>query len=132
MADYFVWDRATLSVAVKEMDDEHEELIRRMNALHAAHMRGASPSELSERVESLVEYTQKHFADEEAYMERIGYAGLSSHKLMHQALLTKVGQHVAEFERSGGLTREFFFFLSFWLKSHICGIDAKYGNAAAA
>lgn len=132
MADFFVWDPKTLSVDVAEMDDEHIELIRKMNALHAAHARGAKKEELAPLFGDLATYATKHFADEEAYMARVGYAWLESHKLIHKKLLTRVGEHAAEFEKAGVLTDAFFSFLAFWLTSHIRGIDAKYSSSAAA
>ena len=129
MAEFFIWDPKTLSVSVAEMDDEHQVLIRKMNALHEAYARQAGKDELAPLLLDLAGYATQHFVDEEAYMERRGYAGLESHKLIHKKLLTRVGEHVAEFEKSGALNDAFFSFLSFWLTSHIRGIDVKYSAA---
>lgn len=128
MADFFQWNPKTLSVSVPAMDDEHQGIIRRMNALHAAYSSKADRKKLGELLTDLAAYSTKHFADEEAFMAKIGYPDLDSHKRIHAKLLGRVGEHVAEFEKTGQLTDNLFSFLSFWLSSHIQGIDHKYGE----
>ncbi len=128
MSELFVWDPVKFSVKVPAMDAEHQKLIRLMNTVYALHESGAGRSALASALGQLVDYTRRHFADEEAYMAQIGYSELSSHARIHGQMLERVGGFVAEFERSGTLTREFFQFLTLWLKSHIRGIDIKYGS----
>jgi hemerythrin-like metal-binding protein len=132
MSDFFVWDPKTLSVGVNAMDVEHQMLIAKMNDLHAAWVRKAEREELGKLLLALAKCATEHFADEEAYMEKSGYAGIESHKAIHKKLLTRVGEHVAEFEKTGELGEAFFGFLAFWLSSHIRGIDVKYGAQRAA
>jgi hemerythrin-like metal-binding protein len=129
MSDFFVWDPKNLAVGVAAMDEEHQVLIRKMNALHAAYARKAPRAELEPLVEDFTQYTVTHFADEEAHMARIRYAGLESHKGIHASLLGRVQGHVKDFRETGALTDAFFSFLAFWLTSHIRGIDIKYGQA---
>lgn len=128
MADFYNWDPKTLSVSVQAMDDEHQVLIKKMNALHAAHVAKRDSKVLGEMLGDLAKYTTKHFADEEAYMASIQYPGLESHKGIHKNLLARVGEHVAAFEKSGKLDQAFFSFLAFWLSAHIQGVDKKYSE----
>lgn len=128
MSDFYKWDPAMLSVNVKEMDNEHIELIKRMNALHAAYTANKSTEELGRLVDALAAYTVKHFQDEEAYMEKVKFDGLATHKIIHKQLLDQVTKHVNDFKTSGKLGDEFFKFLAVWLTSHIRGIDTKYGK----
>ena len=130
MADFFQWNPKTLSVSVPAMDDAHQGIIRRMNVLHAAHVAKADRAKLDGLLRDLAGYSAQHFADEEAFMAKVGYPDLDSHKRIHQKLLGRVGEHVAEFEKTGQLTDQLFSFLSFWLSSHIQGIDHKYGEHA--
>lgn len=132
MADYFQWDPKTLSVKVTAMDDEHQELIRRMNALHAARERKADLATVTRLVDEFASYTVKHFADEEAFMATIAFEGIGTHKAIHAMLLKQVGEHVAAFKKSGALTDAFFSFLSLWLRAHIQGVDVKYSAAGGA
>ena len=124
---FYKWDPAVLSVYVQSMDDEHQVLIDKMNLIYDADKEGASVEKIKTLVLDLVDYTKKHFADEEKYMEEIKFDGLKTHKIIHQQLLDQVSLHVNELSRTGKLTDQFFNFLKVWLTSHIKGIDMKYG-----
>jgi hemerythrin len=126
MSEYFEWDVSKYGVNVPAMDREHETLIGLMNTVHALHLSGAKGTALAKSLGELVAYTRKHFADEEAYMARIGFPELRTHALIHKQMLDRIGLFAVEFERTGKLTEDFFSFLKMWLKAHICGIDIKY------
>lgn len=130
MGSFFEWDQAKYSVHVPNMDAEHQRIIKCMNVLHELHTSKAPLPRLTAAMEDLAKVTVKHFADEEAHMARIGFPDLAKHKIVHQHLLGKVLDYKARFDSSGKLTDEFFAFLKMWLKSHICGIDIKYGEFA--
>lgn len=128
MSNYFEWDPAVYGLGVREMDAEHQVLIGYMNRLHELYVAGASKPDLLAAVDTLVKYTVKHFADEEAYMAKVGYPGLPSHAAIHKRLLEQVSSYVESTRATGKLTDDFFAFLKMWLKAHICGIDSKYGH----
>ena len=126
MGNLFVWDPQKYSLHIGPMDADHKKIIASMNRLHELHDARANSSQLSRALNELVSITVKHFSDEEAYMGKIGFPELSRHKLIHKSLLDQMQKHKVRFDASGDLTDEFFSFLGFWLKSHICGIDTKY------
>lgn len=128
MSEYFQWDAARLSLDVPDMDRDHQVLIGCMNKLHDLHVAGASPNEIRAAIDKLVTVTRKHFADEEVYMDRIGYAGAKVHKGVHRQLLERLDGHAEAFRRDRHLTPEFFAFLKMWLSAHIRGIDMKYSD----
>lgn len=130
MADFYVWTKAELGLDVPDMDSEHQVLIDKMNALYRGVENKAAFAELEKLLMDLANYTSKHFADEEAYMQKIGFAGIETHKILHKKLLEKFGEHVAEFKKTKALNQDFFTFLKFWLTSHIKGVDMKYSQAA--
>ncbi len=123
----FIWDQS-LSLQVAEMDDEHKTLINLMNHLEDQWKANASTSELAESVGKLASFTVKHFQDEETYMDRIGFPGLSVHKAIHVSLLSQLDGYATEFKQKGKLEEKFFLFLHLWLKAHIRGIDMKYSE----
>lgn len=125
----FVWSEQ-LSIGIDSMDREHQQIIHLMNALAAAHERGAGFSELDRAFRELASYTRKHFRDEEAYMESIGFESLNTHHVIHERLLAEMDGHYAAFKGTRELDESVFKFLTFWLKSHICGIDRKYAEKA--
>jgi hemerythrin-like metal-binding protein len=125
---FFEWDPGKYGLDVPDMDAEHQTLIGLMNSLHRLHQAGAGTPALAKSLGEFLKFTVKHFADEEAYMARIDYPDLRVHAGVHKQLLARVGEFHTEFLRTGKLTDAFFMFLKTWLKAHICGIDAKYGN----
>jgi len=125
------WD-ASLDVGVDDMNREHQEILALMNQLHDLKQDGVTGLPVTKLVQKLGEVTTHHFADEEAYMESINYAGLSSHKFIHQDLLKKYGEYAQEIAAANGrMDDRFFTFLKLWLTAHIKGIDMKYSPKAA-
>ena len=65
-------------------------------------------------------------------MASIGFAGLRSHKNIHDTLLETLAEHVRVISEGDGKVKpDFFIFLKVWLTAHIQGIDAKYGRRVA-
>lgn len=128
MSDFFVWKDAELSLNVAEMDSEHKELVRKMNALHRGAADKVSKVQMENLINDLAQFTVKHFADEEQFMEKMGFPGLPLHKVIHKQLLKQFGEHVESFKSSGTLSPGFFNFLSVWLSGHIRGIDRQYAD----
>jgi hemerythrin-like metal-binding protein len=130
LSGFFEWDATKLSLQVPEMDEEHKALIGLMNDLHRLHQQRSPFAGQLRALDELVRYTARHFADEEAYMERIGYAGLRIHKGVHKQLLEKLAGFRSSCQGSHELPAEIFVFFKMWLSAHICGIDMKYANHA--
>jgi hemerythrin len=127
VSELFTWDAARFSVQVADMDCDHQQIVQLMNELHTLYKQGAPASAQGGALTALADYARRHFADEEAYMTRIGYHGLAVHKGVHKNLLERVGQFVTTYKASGRLDDELFVFLKMWLAAHICGVDARYG-----
>jgi len=125
MANFFEWD-ARYNLGVQAMDDEHRLIIEAMNQLHELHEAKALGPRLLKVMQQLVQVTRSHFADEEAYMEKMGYPDLCKHRHMHTHLLERLSQFEAEMRKSGNASPDLFSFLKMWLKAHICGIDTQY------
>ena len=127
----FVWSQ-TLQLGVAAMDRDHRKIINYMNDLAKLVERGAGRTEISPAFARLCDFTRQHFAEEEQYMESIGYSRLQSHKLIHTRLLDEMDQHFRKFTATGEVGDQVFRFLTFWLKSHICGIDKQYAALVTA
>ena len=125
MANFFEWD-ARYNLGVQAMDDEHRLIIAAMNELHELHEANELGPRLLKVMQRLIQVTRSHFADEEAYMEKMGYPELRKHRHMHGHLLERLSQFEAEMRASGVATADLFDFLRMWLKAHICGIDTQY------
>lgn len=123
----FEWqDRFNLNV--DKMDEEHKTLVSIMNKLHLEFERDPHSSKVKSYLVELVDFTKKHFAEEEAFMESIAFPDLKSHCAIHKRLLDKLDHHADYLKKNGQPDPELFEFLKFWLKSHICGIDMRYAK----
>ncbi len=117
------------AVGVPEIDHEHQGLFSLAEKLHSA-MRGGKGGEfVNPLLNELIEYTQDHFAHEEALMKRIAYPHHEDHCRQHEELRTKVremGNRAAAGEIS--MTIEVMQFLLSWLKSHTTTSDRRIGT----
>jgi len=124
------WD-ASLDVGVDAMNHEHQEILDAMNRIYDARAKGTTGPVIDNLVARLGAVTHRHFADEEAFMRKIGYPEFERHRTLHQRLLDQFNTHAQQIKAGGGVADDGFFnFLKFWLTSHIKGIDVKYGAHA--
>lgn len=123
---------AALDIGVEQMNREHQDILAAINAVYDGAQAGVSGPSMMARIARLADVTQRHFVEEERYMARIGYPGLTNHKAVHAKLLEDFAVHAGKTEAAGGVpSKEFFQFLRLWLTAHIKCIDKKYGEHAA-
>jgi hemerythrin-like metal-binding protein len=102
-----------------------------MNGIYDLNHQGASKSALAEALDKLKAYTQFHFGEEERFMELMNYDDTERHKIIHAHLLAELKNHINKFKDSHfSLGKDFFYFLRYWLSTHIQHIDRKYGEAS--
>lgn len=117
-----------LSTGVPEMDDQHKRLIALLNEFYDAVERGERDEGIRALFEGVDQYAVFHFSAEEAFMERIGYPDLASHRETHTMFRR---EYLAAMERhqSGDrkAIRDLVAFLISWLYTHIQKTDKRYG-----
>lgn len=118
----------TLDIGVKDMNNEHKNLLELMNELYDHFNAKASYKVQKGILDKLKDATVEHFEHEEKYMHKIGWDQLPQHQYIHKNLLETFGRHYQKFTESRTLSDDFFHFLKFWLSAHIQGIDKKYGE----
>ncbi|MCK5881797.1 MAG: hemerythrin family protein [Sinobacterium sp.] len=123
-----LWDDS-FSVNNQMVDDQHQVIFSYVNEFDAAAQAGKATPELLEILDKAIEYTGFHFSEEEALMEKHNYPDISKHKLLHKELVRRALEardNVAAGQANAAQDAQSF--LSFWLKSHIKGVDAKYSS----
>jgi hemerythrin len=70
-------------LGIPEMDDEHSILINMLNEVHELIRNGEKGKAAEYFKQTLAEYVDTHFSDEEAFMEKIGYPHLDEHRKIH-------------------------------------------------
>jgi hemerythrin len=115
-----------LDIGLPELDEQHKELIGYSNELLRAMADGHGKDVLEELFEKLLDYTDYHFAAEEAYMDSIGYPEAELHKKTHRKLRIDVG-HFREKILSGQpfTPQQALDFINGWIVRHIMEMDTR-------
>lgn len=124
---FIAWDEK-YSVGVRELDNQHKQLISILGELYDAMQAQKANEVLGKLLTQLVTYTKTHFATEEKYMAQYGYPDLASQKREHEAFTKKVLDFKESFDSGRtSLSVSLASFVKDWLFSHISGSDKKYG-----
>ena len=123
------------SVKVKELDDQHYQLFKQIEALEEGTKNPDYAATVQTVLNELMEYVMLHFHTEEVYLASVHYEQLEAHKRIHEELAQSVNDRVNEM-----ISREvtaldiikLHNFLSNWIKTHILEEDHLYVEALAA
>lgn len=122
-----IWDN-TLSVDVKEIDEDHRRLVELFNILNHSIMEGDSTDYIAAVLEELISLTVWHFRHEERLMQKYDYEGMDAHKSEHQQLIESAIALQKKFQQQGKkIADEDIEFLEHWLTGHILGTDMELG-----
>lgn len=128
------WTTA-LSVGIPQIDDQHKTLFDKAEKLFEAGKNNQAKEYVGELLVFLEDYTKKHFADEERYMQSIGYPGLEEQKTAHAGFVRQLTKLRGDYATSGGnllvITNANQLMLK-WLTQHISDMDRKIGQFAKA
>lgn len=124
------WDDS-LAVGVGLIDEQHKQLIKRLDDLARAVGENQGPTAVASTLSFLSEYTNFHFAAEEALMLAQGYPTLDEHKAKHEEFRSVLRAMDVDFETDGAsdfLAKQVNTFLITWLANHIRQVDAEVGR----
>jgi hemerythrin len=126
MAANFVWEDK-YSVGIPEIDAQHKVLFELIDRLDTAIRERRGSTVCLDILAELVDYTKVHFSLEESLMRLAKYPDFDSHKLLHEKLISEVGD-LQEKLVSGttSISFELMQFLRTWLTKHIMQSDQKY------
>lgn len=117
------------------IDEEHEQLFAYADEIYELLHNDFIPDkydQISNVIELLADYTKKHFADEEEYMESISYKKLFTQKIQHKYFIEKLELlHVSNQEEEKDqdeVIGEMLEFLVDWLLTHILELDTQIGK----
>lgn len=107
-----------------ELTEEAYELLKNENLLY-------KNDKLSEIMKGIKEYIEIHFAEEEGYLQQIGYADFNAHKELHEIFRNKVNDFARNAMELSLMTQDDIIldlldYLVMWLEKHICEEDRKY------
>ncbi len=114
------------------VDEEHKRLFEIAEEAHQLQQNEFIPDKYDHIVkilEDLRDYTKSHFAHEENYMKEIGYKGMFTQKVQHDAFIAKLdGLDLQSLdENSDEAISDILTFLTDWLVEHILNVDKLIG-----
>ena len=121
----FLWD-PEMAVGVPLIDEQHQELVRRVNALLAVMHRGWARLETEHLLVFLAGYVAQHFRAEERLMERSGFPDAARHRLEHADFARRLEALRVKFQAEGStcdLSIAVNRFVCGWLRQHLGGAD---------
>lgn len=117
-----------LSVGIKSIDEQHNNLIEMINQLNAAMAVGEATTIQDEILLKMSQYTRFHFEYEEELFTQHGYPHSESHIKEHKNLVAQVIslRERSQTDISGCVSIEIMQLLENWLINHIKKSDMKY------
>lgn len=117
------WDRR-FNIGVDSIDNAHRKLFSIVRKLiHLSRDENNGPWACAEGIKYFKNYTIEHFADEEAYMQSIGYQGYEIHKHLHDDMryktLPALEKDLTESNYSQESIQHFLGICLGWLTAHI-------------
>ena len=119
---------------IPSIDEEHARLFEIANEVYDLledELVTDKYDRIVEMIDELRAYTKTHFANEEAYMERIGFPHIRSERRAHRLFVKKLEEvDMGAIDNSqDAYILEVLDFLTKWLTAHIKGADRRIGLA---
>ena len=115
------------SVGIRQIDDQHKQLITMINDLNDAMLAGKGKDVLMPVLNKLATYCVSHFAVEEKLFDTHAYPETADHKEKHHKMTAKVKALIGEVQSGKStISIEVMNFLKNWLDKHILETDMKY------
>ncbi len=118
----------TLDVMIEPMNDQHIVIFDYMNKIHFGLKDRKGQEYIAPIIVDLTDYTEKHFDNEEKWMQSINYPGLNGQITAHRALIARLREIIEQVKNGEEVNLiEVMGFLKQWLEGHIISTDKKYG-----
>jgi len=123
----FNW-KEELATGNKMIDTQHKQLFATVNDLMNACKGGQANGRLNSIIQFLIEYTVRHFNDEENLQQQYKYPGYPDHKKLHEDFKNTVSEWAKQLQSEGptiALVTKIGFATGDWILKHIQNEDKK-------
>lgn len=125
LKDEFSWSDDLLT-GDEVIDFQHKKLFEYLNILSAiTKSKHPHPTALKNTINTLIEFTNLHFDDEEIVLANMGYPELLAHQEMHHTFREKALYFKLRFDKNEDITSELIIFIQDHLVVHIGQEDMK-------
>lgn len=125
-----IWSK-DFETGVSEIDEQHKELINRLNTVVTSGMASITKEETEKTIKFLGDYIIKHFNDEEMLQKQWGYPKYEWHKGQHQHYVNEFKKLKSEYMQNGA-SAKFTLVLNKsmidWIVKHIKSVDVELGK----
>ncbi len=118
---------------VPGLDQQHRAMVAAFNRLAEAVNGNRAQGEVKQAISFLLMYTETHFKDEEALMERHAFPDLATHREEHLEGIRRIDSLLALCRNGDPGTLDYLTdFFQHWLVSHFEGSDRRLSGLAGA
>jgi len=126
----YIWTKE-LAIGNSLIDAQHKQLVNSVNELMDACLRRKGRASLSATLDFLIDYTLKHFSDEENIQLQYRFPEYASHKRLHESFKVSVVELAQQLKAEGAtvaLVAKLNSNLGGWLVNHLKVEDKKIGD----
>jgi hemerythrin-like metal-binding protein len=127
------WNDEKMATGFSEIDTQHKEWIRRLNEFDDAVVNHKGQEAIQNTLDFLTQYSETHFAGEEAIMEQLNSPVLETNRAEHNKFRGKLSEIRAWVKSEGATSVEVVALkdaLEEWLVNHICTVDVQLRKVA--
>lgn len=123
-----VWS-AEFSVGVREFDRQHRQIIDVINRRIASRDPSPHSETVSDALDQLTRFANRHFKDEEAFLTERGYSALQEQRASHQHFRRRTVELCQmAVEQASSTPYELLTFVRGWWLRHILEADRRYAR----
>jgi len=123
----YTWN-STLETGHPLIDSQHKELIKTINELLDACYQGQAADHVAKTLNFLIDYTKRHFHDEEGLQQQSHYPDYPNHRKLHEDFVKSIAGLAEELKQSGptpSLVNKIISGVGNWLVQHIMQQDVR-------
>jgi hemerythrin len=127
------WEYEKMTTGLADIDDEHKEWIRRFNEFDSAVTSDGGQDALQSALRFFLQYTESHFAHEEAIMTRYQCPAAAANQAAHKGFRAQLAEIEGWVMQEGASLFEVVslkLLLEEWMTNHICTIDVQLRDSA--
>jgi hemerythrin len=121
--------RDQYSVGVETLDNQHKAMLRILNELHAASLRGKAQEVAGPLLSQLVSLANEHFSAEENLMESTAFPGLAEHRAKHREMAGRFADLASRHEKGDtAVNLQLLYFVRDYQTKHMQNEDQDYAR----
>ena len=127
---HLIWNESHHSVGIALIDNQHREMIERVNQVADGVAKRDHGDALQEMLESIILFAIEHFAFEEQLMVEHGFPGKDKHIEEHFRLVQQLNKLIEEYLYTPTKNKALLAsaFLTDWAEQHILQADKELGE----